>query len=45
VLWGGLALAGAQRSGALSIDGDQAAADRFVGLFPMPEPAPAVSAA
>jgi DNA-binding HxlR family transcriptional regulator len=39
VLWGGLPLADAQRSGALTIGGDKAAVKRFVRLFPMPEPA------
>jgi DNA-binding HxlR family transcriptional regulator/putative sterol carrier protein len=39
VLWGGRSLADAQRSGALTIDGDKAAVKRFIRLFPMPEPA------
>lgn len=38
VLWNGRRLADAQRAGALRIDGDQAAAKRLLGLFPMPEP-------
>ena len=39
VLWGGQSLAAAQRSGRMTIDGDKAAAKRFLRLFPMPEPA------
>jgi DNA-binding HxlR family transcriptional regulator/putative sterol carrier protein len=45
VLWGGQSLAGAQRSGRMTIEGDMAATERFVALFPMPEPAAAVSPA
>jgi DNA-binding HxlR family transcriptional regulator len=45
VLWGGRPLADAQRSGRMTIEGDKAAVERFVRLFPMPEPAAAVSAA
>jgi DNA-binding HxlR family transcriptional regulator/putative sterol carrier protein len=45
VLWGGQSLAGAQRSGRMTIEGDKAAMERFVALFPMPEPAAAVSPA
>jgi DNA-binding HxlR family transcriptional regulator/putative sterol carrier protein len=41
VLWGGRSLADAQRSGGLTIEGDKAAAARFVRLFPTPEPAAA----
>jgi DNA-binding HxlR family transcriptional regulator len=37
VLWKGRSLADAQRSGTLTIEGDKAAVERFVGLFPMPE--------
>jgi DNA-binding HxlR family transcriptional regulator len=36
VLWGGRPLAEARRSGALTIEGDIAAAKRFLRLFPMP---------
>jgi hypothetical protein len=36
VLWGGLPLADALRSGNLAIEGDEAAVRRFVRLFPMP---------
>jgi DNA-binding HxlR family transcriptional regulator/putative sterol carrier protein len=36
VLWEGLSLAAAQRAGELSVEGDAAAADRLIGLFPMP---------
>jgi alkyl sulfatase BDS1-like metallo-beta-lactamase superfamily hydrolase len=39
VLWGGDRLAGAQRSGKLKLEGDKAAVERFVRLFPVPEPA------
>jgi len=45
VLWGGRPLADARRSGNMTISGDQAAVKRFVRLFPMPEPAAAVSPA
>jgi putative sterol carrier protein len=38
VLWGSQSLAAAQRSGAMKIEGDKAAVERFVRLFPMPEP-------
>jgi DNA-binding HxlR family transcriptional regulator len=36
VLWRGRPLADAQRSGTMTIDGDKAAVERFVELFPMP---------
>jgi DNA-binding HxlR family transcriptional regulator/putative sterol carrier protein len=42
VLWKGEPLADAQRSERLKIEGDNAAVQRFVRLFPMPEPAPAI---
>jgi DNA-binding HxlR family transcriptional regulator/putative sterol carrier protein len=45
VLWGGRSLADAQRSGRMTIEGDKAAVERFVRLFPMPEPAAAASPA
>jgi DNA-binding HxlR family transcriptional regulator len=45
VLWGGQPLADAHRSGTMTIQGDEAAAKRFLRLFPIPEPAPAVSPA
>jgi DNA-binding HxlR family transcriptional regulator len=45
VLWEGRPLADAQRSGEMTIDGDKAAVERFVRLFPMPEPAATVSPA
>jgi len=45
VLWGGRPLAEAQRAGKLTIEGDKAAAQRFVRLFPMPEPAAAAGPA
>jgi DNA-binding HxlR family transcriptional regulator/putative sterol carrier protein len=45
VLWGGRPLADAKRSGSMTIVGDKAAVERFVRLFPMPEPAGAVSPA
>jgi hypothetical protein len=38
VLWGGQPLADAKRSGKMTIEGGKAA-ERFVRLFPMPEPA------
>jgi DNA-binding HxlR family transcriptional regulator/putative sterol carrier protein len=37
VLWKGRSLAEAQRSGQLTIEGDKAAVERFVRLFPIPE--------
>jgi DNA-binding HxlR family transcriptional regulator len=45
VLWGGQPLDAARRSGAIAIEGDMAAAKRFLRLFPMPEPAAASLAA
>ena len=39
VLWKGRSLADARRSGRLTIEGDKAAVERFVRLFPMPAPA------
>jgi DNA-binding HxlR family transcriptional regulator len=45
VLWEGRSLADAQRSGTMNIEGDKAAVERFVRLFPMPEPATALSPA
>jgi DNA-binding HxlR family transcriptional regulator/putative sterol carrier protein len=44
VLWGDRPLGDAQRSGHLTIEGDKAAVQRFVRLFPMPELAAASSA-
>jgi alkyl sulfatase BDS1-like metallo-beta-lactamase superfamily hydrolase len=41
VLWLGRSLDDALRSGDLSVEGDTAAVARLVGLFPLPEPAPA----
>jgi hypothetical protein len=38
VLWGGRSLAAARRSGSLTIGGDKVLVERFVGLFPMPDP-------
>jgi ubiquinone biosynthesis protein UbiJ len=43
VLWGERSLAEARRSGTLTIDGDKAAVERFVRLFPLPEPGAATS--
>src|SRR3954447_3165281 len=43
VLWAGLPLAEAQRSGELKVEGDKAAVQRFLRLFPMPEPAAAAT--
>jgi DNA-binding HxlR family transcriptional regulator len=45
VLWDGRPLADAQRAGQLRIEGDQAAVERLVRLFPVPEPAAAAAAA
>ena len=45
VLWGAQPLADAQRSGRLTIEGDAAAVERFVRLFPIPEPAAAAKPA
>jgi alkyl sulfatase BDS1-like metallo-beta-lactamase superfamily hydrolase len=45
VLWRGLLLADAQRSGRMTIEDDNAAAERLVRLFPMPEAAAAVTPA
>ncbi len=45
VLWEGRPLADAQRAGDLRIEGDQAAVERLVPLFPMPEAAAAGSRA
>jgi DNA-binding HxlR family transcriptional regulator len=45
VLWGGRSLADAQRSGTMTIEGNKATVERFVQLFPMPEPATAAGAA
>jgi DNA-binding HxlR family transcriptional regulator len=39
VLWGGRPVTDAQRSGNMTIDGDRAAVQRLVRLFPIPEPA------
>jgi alkyl sulfatase BDS1-like metallo-beta-lactamase superfamily hydrolase len=38
VLWGGVSLRAAERSGKLTVAGDRAAAARFLRLFPIPEP-------
>jgi DNA-binding HxlR family transcriptional regulator len=40
LLWGGLELADAIRSGETLVAGDRRAIDRFLRLFPAPEPAP-----
>jgi DNA-binding HxlR family transcriptional regulator len=45
VLWKGRPLADAQRSGRMAIGGDRAAVERFVRLFPLPEPAATVGTA
>lgn len=37
LVFGGLGLAGAVREGNATIEGDQALADRFLSLFPLPE--------
>jgi hypothetical protein len=38
VLWQGMPLSAAERSGDLAVDGDRPAAKRFLTLFPLPEP-------
>ena len=45
VLWHGRKLAAALRAGDVRIEGDTAAARRFLALFPPPAPAPAAAAA
>jgi DNA-binding HxlR family transcriptional regulator len=45
VLWADQPLADAQRAGTMTVDGDKAAVERFVQLFPTPEPAAAASPA
>ncbi|MEO8672206.1 MAG: winged helix-turn-helix transcriptional regulator [Tahibacter sp.] len=42
--YGGVKFADALRSGELRVSGDKAIARRFLGLFPLPEPAPATAA-
>jgi putative sterol carrier protein len=39
LIHGEVSVAAAVASGALAIDGDRAKVERFVGLFPLPEPA------
>jgi len=41
VIYGGQDLAAAVRAGQLAVDGDISVVERFVRLFPLPEPAPA----
>jgi DNA-binding HxlR family transcriptional regulator len=41
VLWEGRSLSSAVRAGELEIEGDTGLVERFVGLFPFPEPVPA----
>ena len=43
VLWGSRSLADAQRAGGLAFEGDKAAVERFVRLFPTPEPSAVTS--
>jgi DNA-binding HxlR family transcriptional regulator len=40
MLWQGYALADAERAGDATVDGDRHAAERFLKLFPLAEPAP-----
>jgi hypothetical protein len=40
VLWERVGLAEAERTGAMTIEGDRRAARRFLELFPLPESAP-----
>jgi putative sterol carrier protein len=42
VVYGGVKLADALRSGDLKIDGDKAVVKKFTSLFPLPAPAPAL---
>ena len=44
LLWGGRPLDDALRAGAISVEGSTAAVERFLGLFPLPERAPAPEA-
>jgi putative sterol carrier protein len=39
LIYGGLSLSEALRSGEVKIEGDEAAVERFLELFPLPEPA------
>jgi putative sterol carrier protein len=39
IVYGDLSLAEALRSGDLKVEGDRAAVERFLALFPLPEPA------
>ena len=41
VLWHGRRLRDAERAGEIEIQGSRSAVRRFLGLFPLPEPAPA----
>jgi putative sterol carrier protein len=45
LLWGDQRLGAAQHSGKLAIDGDKRAVERFLRLFPIPEPATTTRAA
>jgi DNA-binding HxlR family transcriptional regulator len=45
LLWGGQPLSAAQRSGHITIGGDKRAVERFLRLFPIPEPAATARAA
>jgi putative sterol carrier protein len=44
LLYAGRRLAEALESGDLKVEGDRAAFERFLGLFPLPEPAPPAGA-
>jgi DNA-binding HxlR family transcriptional regulator len=44
VIWGGRSLDDAQGAGQMRIEGDEAAVERLVGLFPLPEAAAAAAA-
>ncbi len=39
VLWHGRSVSKATRAGDIKFEGDRTAVDRFLGLFPLPEPA------
>ena len=43
LLWHGRSLRGAIRTGDLKLEGERAAAERFLTLFPLPDPAPGIA--
>jgi hypothetical protein len=42
LLWHGRSLRGAIRDGDVELEGERLAAERFIKLFPLPEPAPSI---